>query len=131
MTTYAETQDTSSLPWMAPPDRYSLFLAPAPGAGFGCVEVAPDSDNPDAFEVMDIPASIPPHRVALHVARIAIWRHPDQLYWSAVADLPAGALLLVSRAPQMDRDAEHVGAHVPDATHWTGERCVGFFRVRA
>ena len=130
MTTYAETQTTPT-DWveaLETPTHYSLFLAPAPSAGLGYIEVAPDSRRPDAFEVAGIPASVRPDRVATHLASIAIWEHPDVLDWAAVADLRAGTLLRVMRDVQTE-GAEQVGALVPDPRHWTGFRSVGSFRA--
>lgn len=122
MTTYAETQTDDDL-WGAP-TSYSLFLAPFETA---YVEVSPDSENPTKFEVSGIPATVRPAHVALHLRHIAIFRHPDVLLWDAVAELPWGSLLRVTRDAAVD-GAVQVPAHVPDPSHWTGSRCVGWFK---
>ena len=120
MTTYQQTQ-TDDPVWgtvFQRPDKYTLYLACAPDATLGYVEVRPDSDNPTKFSVIDIPADVPPIHVARHLASIAIATHPDQLMWSAVASLPAGRLV------KSRRDGNVV--YVADAKHWSGQTCIGW-----
>lgn len=122
MTTYAETQVKNAL--FGAPSSYSLFLAPR---HLRYVEVAPDSNADGKFEVLDIPAIIKPVDVASKLQHIAIFWHPDQLLWSAVVDLPAGTLLRVTK-DEATEGAAKIAGHVPDPTHWTGHRCIGWFK---
>lgn len=101
------------------PDRYDLWLAPVDGA-LNYVRVDPESDNPSRFVVLDIPATVRPTDVALHLKHIAIWPHPDELLWSAVADLPRGTLLRGLREGDAIRS--------PQISHWSGAACIGWMR---
>lgn len=121
-TTYEDTLPSGDIladGFLGLPDRYDLWLASVEGAN-NYVRVSPDSDNPTRFVVTGIPATIRPAAVALHLQGIAIWPHPDELIWDAVASLPRGTLLRGFRDGRMVRCRQ--------MPHWSGAACIGWMR---